>query len=279
QVGMRGGHARLGHRHHPTVDLNPVPVRVEEIEGVAPATADESLLASLGGVHVGTADDIHAARAHMIEGQEPSLARVDLERDVIEAWGSADAGVGRCDACLPHVLRKLEQHHIVVLVVDAHEANGPPEVGRTPTPRYLETQHLAIEVDRAIDIVTGCQCAQPGLGEYPCYPPCWGRSKYNRVSSMPSHGRDQGRNLVVVGSPLADHRGQIMKRLTSAELFAPPNMARKTKARLERAKLVVVAARERAAGTAQQRAAPPSTMRPPTVWQRRRLAERLSAKS
>src|SRR5262249_17196241 len=120
---------------------------------------------------VGTTDDIHAARAHMIEGQEPSLARVDLERDVIEAWGSADAGVGRCDACLPHVLRKLEQHHIVVLVVDAHEANGPPEVGRTPTPRYLETQHLAIEVDRAIDIVTGCQCAQPGLGEYPCYPP------------------------------------------------------------------------------------------------------------
>src|SRR5262245_32247686 len=141
-----------GRRHHPTVDLDPVPVRVEEIEGVAPATADESLLASLGGVHVGTTDDIHAARAHMVERQEPVLARVDLESDVIEARGSADAGVGRCDACLPHVLRKLEQHHIVVLVVDAHEANGSPEVGRTPTPRYLETQHLAIEVDRAIDI-------------------------------------------------------------------------------------------------------------------------------
>jgi hypothetical protein len=45
-----------------------------------------------------------------------------------------------------------------------------------------------------------------------------------------------------------------MKRLTSAELFAPPKMARKTKARLERAKLVVVAARERAAGTARQHA-------------------------
>src|SRR5215470_806107 len=152
QVGVRGGHARPGHRHHPTVDLDPVPVRVEEIEGVAPATADESLLASLGGVHVGTTDDIHVARADMVERQEPVLARVDLESDVIEARGSADAGVGRCDACLPHVLRKLEQHHIVVLVVDAHEANGSPEVGRTPTPRYLETQHLAIEVDRAIDI-------------------------------------------------------------------------------------------------------------------------------
>ena len=85
--------------------------------------------------------------------------------------------------------------------------------------------------------------------------------------------------MVVVGLPLADHRGQIMKRLTSAELFAPPKRARKTKARLERAKLVVVAARERAAGMAQQHAAQPSTMRPPTVWQRRRLEERLSAKS
>src|SRR5262245_2914150 len=119
---------------------------------MAPATADETLLASLGGVHVGTTDDIHAARAHMVERQEPVLTRVDLESDVIEARGFADARVGRCDTCLPHVLRKLEQHHIVVLVVDAHEANGAPEVGRTPTPRYLETQPLAIEVDRAIDI-------------------------------------------------------------------------------------------------------------------------------
>jgi hypothetical protein len=41
-----------------------------------------------------------------------------------------------------------------------------------------------------------------------------------------------------------------MKRLTSAQLFAPPKIARKTKARLERAKLIVVAARERAAETA-----------------------------
>ena len=70
----------------------------------------------------------------------------------------------------------------------------------------------------------------------------------------------------------------MMKRLTSAQLFAPPKIARKTKARLERAKLVVVAARERAAETAQKYAAQPSMMRPPTVLQRRRLAERLSAK-
>jgi hypothetical protein len=55
-------------------------------------------------------------------------------------------------------------------------------------------------------------------------------------------------------------------------------MVRKTKARLERAKLVVVAARERAAETAQQYAAQPSTMRPPTVLQRRRLAGRFSGK-
>jgi hypothetical protein len=52
-----------------------------------------------------------------------------------------------------------------------------------------------------------------------------------------------------------------MKMLTSAELFAPPKKARKTKVRLERAKLVVVAARERAAEMAQQRTAQPSTIR------------------
>jgi hypothetical protein len=94
---------------------------------------------------------------------------------------------------------------------------------------------------------------------------------------MPSDGRDQGRIWSSSARP-ADHRGEMMKRLTSAQLFAPPKIARKTKARLERAKLVVVAARERAAETAQRYAAQPSTKRPPTVLQRRRLAERLSAK-
>jgi hypothetical protein len=91
----------------------------------------------------------------------------------------------------------------------------------------------------------------------------------------------QGHNLVVVGWPLADHRGQIMKMLTSAELFGPPKRTRrtrKTKDWFERVKLVVAAARDRAVETAQQRAAP-SIKRPPTVWQRRRLVERLSAKS
>ena len=46
-----------------------------------------------------------------------------------------------------------------------------------------------------------------------------------------------------------------MKRLTSAQLFDAPKRARKTKARLARAKLQIVAARERAAVTAQRYAA------------------------
>jgi hypothetical protein len=73
-----------------------------------------------------------------------------------------------------------------------------------------------------------------------------------------------------------------MKKLTSAQLFNPPKKARNIKTRLERAKLVIVRARERAAVTAQRYAAQPSTMRPmrpPTVLQRQRLAERLSANS
>jgi hypothetical protein len=72
-----------------------------------------------------------------------------------------------------------------------------------------------------------------------------------------------------------------MKMLTSAELFGPPKRTRrtrKTKDWFERANLVVAAARDRAVETAQQRVAP-SMKRPPTVLQRRRLAEMLSAKS
>jgi len=64
-----------------------------------------------------------------------------------------------------------------------------------------------------------------------------------------------------------------MKRLTGAQLFAAPKSSRKTKARLARAKLLIVAARERAAQTAQRYAAQPLMMRPmrrPTVLQRKR---------
>jgi hypothetical protein len=69
-----------------------------------------------------------------------------------------------------------------------------------------------------------------------------------------------------------------MKRLTSAQLFAAPKRAGKAKARLERAKSVIVAAREGAAETSRQCAVQPSTMRPPTVLQRRRLVGRFSGK-
>jgi hypothetical protein len=70
-----------------------------------------------------------------------------------------------------------------------------------------------------------------------------------------------------------------MKKLTSAQLFAPGQRGpRKTKDWFERAKLVVAAARERAVETTQHRGVP-SMKRPTTVLQRRRLAERLSANS
>jgi len=84
--------------------------------------------------------------------------------------------------------------------------------------------------------------------------------------------------MIVVGSPLADHRGQIMKMLASAQLFAAPARAAKSNAKLERAKLVIVAARERAAETARQCAAQPSTMRPPNVLQRRHVVGKFSGK-
>jgi hypothetical protein len=60
-----------------------------------------------------------------------------------------------------------------------------------------------------------------------------------------------------------------MKTLTGAQLFAPAKRARNAQDRLERAKLVVAAARDRAVETTQQRAAPSGC----------RLAERLNPKS
>ena len=71
--------------------------------------------------------------------------------------------------------------------------------------------------------------------------------------------------------------GQIMKTLTVAQLLAAAQKKRalRTKDWLERANLVVAAARDRAVETAQQRRAP-SMKRFPTVLQRRRLAERLA---
>ena len=71
--------------------------------------------------------------------------------------------------------------------------------------------------------------------------------------------------------------GQIMKTLNVAQLLAAAQKKRalRTKDWLERAKLVVAAARDRAIETAQQRRAP-SMKRFPTVLQRRRLAKRLA---
>src|SRR5215469_10543547 len=72
--------------------------------------------------------------------------------------------------------------------------------------------------------------------------------------------------------------GEIMKTLAVAQLLAAAQKKRalRTKDWLERARLVVAAARDRAVETAQQRRAP-SMKRFPTVLQRRRLAERLNA--
>jgi hypothetical protein len=86
----------------------------------------------------------------------------------------------------------------------------------------------------------------------------------------------QAQNFVVVG--LAAIGGKIMKSLTRALFFAPAKRVRNTQDWFGRAKLVVAAARHRAIEMAQQRAVP-SMPRPPTVSQRRRLAERLSARS
>ena len=88
----------------------------------------------------------------MVERLEPILARIDLEGDVIEAGGLALGGVGQDDARLPRVLGQFEENDVVMLVVDAHEADRPAEVRRPPAPGQLEAQHLAIEREGAVDV-------------------------------------------------------------------------------------------------------------------------------
>ena len=71
------------------------------------------------------------------------------------------------------------------------------------------------------------------------------------------------------------------RRVVSSQPIIGPDhdeVAEKTKVRLERAKLVVIAARERAVEMAQQSAARPLMMRT-TVFQRRRLAQLSARKS
>ena len=87
-----------------------------------------------------------------------------------------------------------------------------------------------------------------------------------------------GHEMAAISGRIARHRagGRIMRKLTSAGPFAGPRIASKAKARLERAKLVIIAARERAAEMAQQSPLRTSTIRP-TVLQKRRLAERQAA--
>jgi len=103
QIGVGRGDTCPGHFHHPAVDLDPIAIRVEKVEGVAPATTDK-LLAALRTVHVGATYDFDAARTHMFERHKPILSRVDLEGDVIDTGALADTGIGRCDAGLCCIL-------------------------------------------------------------------------------------------------------------------------------------------------------------------------------
>jgi hypothetical protein len=66
--------------------------------------------------------------------------------------------------------------------------------------------------------------------------------------------------------------GDHMKRMMRTQLFGGPERARKTKERIARAQLLVVAAREQAVETAQCGSLPPRKWRF-TEAQRRRLAQ------
>jgi hypothetical protein len=124
-----------------------------------------------------------------------------------------------------------------------------------------ERCHAAVEATEAATAAT-----RPHSRHVEPWPP--GSTNASGHEMAVFSGRIVGRRMGTIGG--------IMKKSTGVRLFAGPEITRKAKARLARAKLVIVAARERAADMAQQSPAKPLTTRP-TVLQRRRLAERLSA--
>jgi hypothetical protein len=161
---------------------------------VAAAAADE-FLAALRAMHVGSADDLDAARPHVVEREQPVLARVDLERDVIEAGRGPHARIDERDAGRLHVRRELEQHHVMMLVVDPHEADRPAEVRRPPAAGDLQAQHLAIEIDRAIDVAdVNADVAYPAEANAHAVSPSFRRR--DRVARL---GRGWNRRLVAIG--------------------------------------------------------------------------------
>jgi hypothetical protein len=124
KIRVRGGEACTGHSHHPAIDFDAIAVRIQKIKGVATAAAKESPLAALRRVHKRTIDQFDSAGTHMADGVQPIFSRVHLERDVIEAGLFAPRGVGRVEVDLRCVSCKLEQHDIVVLRAETHEAIG-----------------------------------------------------------------------------------------------------------------------------------------------------------
>jgi hypothetical protein len=87
----------------------------------------------------------------------------------------------------------------------------------------------------------------------------------------------QAQNFVVVGLA-AIGGGQNHEEFDEGAVLCSGKESAQHPRLVWRAKLVVAAARDRAIEMAQQRAEP-SMPRPPTVLQRRRLAERLGARS
>ena len=70
--------------------------------------------------------------------------------------------------------------------------------------------------------------------------------------------------------------GEVMKKLTWAQLFTAPPKKYNAEAKLERARLAVIAARSRASGITKQQTKQPLRIRL-TRLQRRRLTERVGA--
>ena len=97
----------------------------------------------------------------MVEGAQPLLARVELKGDVLDADVPAVGGIRGIEALGVDVLGQLEQHQVVMLVVDAHEADRPEGFGLPPVAGELQADDLPVELERALDYFTRAIAIQP----------------------------------------------------------------------------------------------------------------------
>src|SRR5882724_7508384 len=132
----------VGDLHHVSIDLQPIPIGVKEVEGPAP-TPPKSVpraATALRSMDERPLDNLDALATQVCKGLQPLVSIADLQCDVLEG---VVAGI---TVFLGDGGRMGEQDDVVVVVIEAHEGHRPGLAHR-PAPRQREPQDVAIPLD------------------------------------------------------------------------------------------------------------------------------------